>query len=212
MYGLNIRARSSSTLSLRVCRDQPRITFLIAFRAFGLAAGRKETPKSPPFHIANRGAKTGQLLVVGPDKTYAVQAFPYRNLQSPLFTPGKQGYLLFADANDNEPEIPDYTRGVPKGIGFTRKDPPVWHQWVALRVRAMTLAGKHLVVAGPPDVLDPKDPMGAFEGRKGGLLRVHAKEDGKMLTEQKLTAPPVSIGGVFRWFSPYSGGRRCHPT
>jgi len=148
----------------------------------------------PGFHIANRGAKTGQLLVVGPDKTYAVQAFPYRNLQSPLFTPGKQGYLLFADANDNEPVIPDYTRGVPKGIGFTRKNPPVWHQWVALRIRAMTLAGKYLLVAGPPDVLDPKDPMGAFEGRKGGLLRVHAEEDGKMVTEQKLTAPPVFDG------------------
>jgi len=152
------------------------------------------SPTWPGFHIANRGAKTGQLLVVGPDRTYAVQAFPYRNLQSPLFTPGKQGYLLLADANDNEPIIPDYTRGVPKGIGFTRKNPPVWHQWVSLRIRAMTLAGKHLVVAGPPDVLDPKDPMGAFEGRKGALLRVHSAAGGKMLSEQKLTAPPVFDG------------------
>ncbi|MBL7133685.1 MAG: PQQ-binding-like beta-propeller repeat protein [Phycisphaerae bacterium] len=157
------------------------------------------SPTWPGFHIANRAAKTGQLLVVGPRRTYAVQAFPYRNLQSPLFTPGSKGYLLFADANDNEPVIPDYTRGVPKGIGFTRKNPPAWFQWVPLRIRAMTLAGtldKRLVVAGPPDVLDPKDPMGAFEGRKGGLLRVYAAEGGKMLTEQKLTAPPVLDGMI----------------
>ncbi len=152
------------------------------------------SPTWPGFHIANYGAKTGQLLVVGPDRTYAVQAFPYRNLQSPLFTPGKEGYLLFADANDNDPVLPDYTRGVPKGIGFTRKAPPAWFKWVPVRIRAMTLAGKHLVIAGPPDVLDPKDPMGAFEGRKGAVLRVHAAGDGKMVSEMKLTAPPVFDG------------------
>ena len=150
----------------------------------------------PGFHIANRGAKTGQLLVVGPKKTYAVQAYPSRNLQSPLFTPGKAGYLLFADGNDNEPILPDYTRGVPKGIGFTRKDPPVWFQWVPVRIRGMVLAGKHLFVAGAPDVVDEKDPMAAFEGRKGAVLRAYSAADGKMLTELKLGAPPVFDGVI----------------
>ncbi len=148
----------------------------------------------PGFHIANRGAKTGQLLVVGPDKTYAVQAYPYRNLQSPLFTPGGKGYLLFADKNDNEPVLPDYTRGVPKGIGFTRKNPPVWFKWVPVRIRGMALAGKTLFVAGPPDVLDSADPMGAFEGRKGGVLRAYSAADGKKLSERKLDSPPVFDG------------------
>ncbi len=148
----------------------------------------------PGFHIANRGAKTGQLLVVGPDKTYAVQAYPYRNLQSPLFTPGGKGYLLFADKNDNEPILPDYTRGVPKGIGFTRKDPPVWFKWVPVRIRGMALAAKRLFVAGPPDVVDSADPMAAFEGRKGGVLRAYSTADGKKLSERKLDSPPVFDG------------------
>jgi len=148
----------------------------------------------PGFHIAHRGAKTGQLLVVGPNRTYAVQAYPRRNLQSPLFTPGKDGYLLFADDNDNEPIIPDYTRGVPKGIGFTRKNPPAWFNWVPVRIRAMVLAGQTLFVAGLPDVLDAKDIMASFEGRKGAVLRAHSAADGKMLTERKLTAPPVFDG------------------
>ena len=148
----------------------------------------------PGFHHANWGAKTGQLLTVDDKNTYAVQAYPRRNLQSPLFTPGKQGYMLFADDNDNEPVIPDYTRGVPKGIGFTRKDPPVWFKWVPLRIRAMVATSETLFVAGAPDVLDPKDIMGAFEGRKGASLWAVSKTDGKKLAEYKLDFPPVFDG------------------
>jgi hypothetical protein len=148
----------------------------------------------PGFYIANRAAKTGQLLSVDAEKTYAVQAYPRRNLQSPLFTPGKNGYLLFADDNDNEPVLPEYTRNVPKGIGFTRKRPPVWFQWVPIRVRAMVAAQNALVVAGPPDVLDPEDPMASFEGRRGALLWVVSKKDGQTLAELKLDSPPVFDG------------------
>ena len=150
----------------------------------------------PGFHLANWGAKTGQLLTVDDKNTYAVQAYPRRNLQSPLFTPGKDGYLLFADDNDNEPIIPDYTRGVPKGIGFTRKDPPVWFKWVPLRIRAMVATNKTLFVAGAPDVLDPDDPMASFEGRKGASLWAVSKKDGKKLTEYKLDSPPVFDGMI----------------
>ncbi|MHC4119418.1 MAG: outer membrane protein assembly factor BamB family protein, partial [Planctomycetota bacterium] len=51
----------------------------------------------PGYYIAHRGAKTGQLLVVGPSRTFAVQGYPSRNLQSPEFTPANKGYLLLAD-------------------------------------------------------------------------------------------------------------------
>jgi outer membrane protein assembly factor BamB len=150
----------------------------------------------PGFYIAHRASKTGQLLVVGPEKTYAVQAYPSRNLQSPLFTPGAEGYLLFSDDNDNEPVIPDYTRGVPKGIGFTRGKPPVWHNWVPVRIRAMVLTGEILFVTGPPDVIDPDDPMAAFEGGKGGLLWAVSAADGKKFAEYKLESAPVFDGMI----------------
>jgi outer membrane protein assembly factor BamB len=148
----------------------------------------------PGFYIANVAAKTGQLLVVGPAKTYAVQAFPRRNMQSPLFTPGDAGYLLVADANDNEPFLEDRTRETTKGWGFTRRAPPVWHNWVPIRIRGMVLAGDTLYVAGPPDILDPDDAMASFEGRKGAVLRALRADDGETLTEQKLGAPPVFDG------------------
>jgi len=150
----------------------------------------------PGYHIAHLGAKTGQLLSVGDQKTYAVQAYPARNLQSPLFTPGKDGYLLFADDNDNEPVIPDYTRGVPKGIGFTRQRPPVWFHWVPVRIRGMVLAADVLFVAGPPDVVDPDDPMAAFEGRNGAVLQARSAADGKTLAEHRLDAPAVFDGVI----------------
>jgi len=148
----------------------------------------------PGYYLAHRGAKTGQLLVVGPERTYVVQAYPHRNMQSPLFTPGETGYLLFADDNGNEPVLSDQTRETTKGWGFTRKAPPVWHAWVPVRIRAMTLAGKALFVAGPPDAVKDGDPMAAFDGRMGSVLCVHSTETGKKLSERKLDAPPVFDG------------------
>jgi outer membrane protein assembly factor BamB len=148
----------------------------------------------PGFYMAHRAAKAGQLLVVGPKKTYAVQAYPSRNLQSPLFTPDDKGYLLFADENDNEPVLADYTRGVPKGIGFTRERPPVWFKRVPVRIRGMVLAGGQLFAAGPPDVVDALDPMASFEGRQGGVLRVYCASDGSSAAEYELESPPVFDG------------------
>jgi len=148
----------------------------------------------PGFYLAHRGAKTGQLLVVGPARTYAVQAYPSRNLQSPLFRPASKGYLLLADANDTEPVLDATTRGTPKGWGFEREKPPVWFAWTPIRIRAMVLAGERLFVAGPPDVLDPADPMAAFEGRAGAVLRTVSAADGATLAEQRLDASPVFNG------------------
>jgi outer membrane protein assembly factor BamB len=148
----------------------------------------------PGFYLAHRGAKTGQLLSVGPERTYGVQAYPNRNMQSPLFTPGGKGYLLFSDANDNEPVLSDETRETTKGWGFTRKAPPVWHAWVPIRMRAMVLAGETLFVAGPPDVVPEDDPYATFDGKTGAVLRAVAAADGKTLAEVKLDSSPVFDG------------------
>ena len=148
----------------------------------------------PGWYHAHRGAKSGQLLVVGPERTYALQAYPTRNRQSPLFKPDDKGYLLVADSNDTEPVLDEMTRGATKGMGYTRLKPPVWFDWVPVRIRGMVLAGKCLFAAGPPDVIDSADPMASFEGRMGAVLRAYSAVDGKMLTEQELDAPPVFDG------------------
>jgi hypothetical protein len=178
----------------------------------------------PGFQLANQAPKTGQLLVVDDDKTYAVRTFYRRNVHSPMFFPGKEGYLLFADFNTTEPQIvgepgsrkplawlpqshipregnpglDNVSRGfgADKGIGYTRAEPPVWMQWMPVRIRAMVKAGDNLFVAGPPDVLDPKDPYATFEGRKGAQLVAISAENGKKLSQTPLEYPPVFDGMI----------------
>ena len=53
-----------------------------------------------------------------------------------------------------------------------------------------------LFTAGPPDVVDSEDPLGAFEGRKGGLLDIFDKLSGQRLAEYKLDSPPVFNGAA----------------
>jgi hypothetical protein len=148
----------------------------------------------PGFQIGHIAPKTGQLLVIGDNTTYAVQAYPTRNIHSPMFNVGSKGYLLLADGNDNEPTLDHRSWSRDKGMGFTRSAPPKWHQWVPIRMRSMVLAGENLFVAGPPDVLDPDDPMAAFEGRRGMILRVFDSSNGTQIAEYKMESMPVFDG------------------
>ena len=179
----------------------------------------------PGFQLANQAPKTGQLLVVDDEKTYAVRVFYRRNVHSLMFFPGKEGYLLFADLNTNEPQIvgeegsrepvkwlpqSDFSRargdeirkleseafGLDKMIGYSRAEPPVWTQWLGVRIRAMVKAGDTIFVAGAPDVFDQKDPYAAFEARKGAQVVAVSAKDGKKLSETQLEYPPVFDGMI----------------
>jgi hypothetical protein len=92
------------------------------------------------------------------------------------FTPAKEGYLLFAH---------DLKSGK-----------NTWAQRIPVRGRAMVVTDDQLCVAGPPDVVDADDPLGAFEGRKGGVLRIVDKTDGGTSSEHKLTHSPVFNGAA----------------
>jgi hypothetical protein len=91
-----------------------------------------------------------------------------------FFTPGAKGYLLFAKNMEGKRQT--------------------WSDRVLIRIRAMALTPEKLLVAGPPDVVDPDDPLGAFEGRKGGVLQVVDTASGGKLDEHRLPSPPVFNG------------------
>ena len=172
----------------------------------------------PGFYFAEHASKSGQLVVFDQKVTYAVKYFYRRTMWSPKFYPGERGYLLFADDRDNEPTLlprgkkePDLRwlppetykdryrrggRGVEKGTGYVRVRPTRWQEFIPVRVRAMVLAGDKLLVVGPPDVVDPDDPLGAFEGRAGGVLNVFDSTDGTKLLERRLVSPPVFNGAA----------------
>ncbi|HUT09071.1 MAG TPA: PQQ-binding-like beta-propeller repeat protein [Thermoguttaceae bacterium] len=177
----------------------------------------------PGFQLANQAPKTGQLLVFDDQQTFAVRYFYRRNVHSLMFFPGKEGYLLFADKNTNEPQIvgepgartpvrwlpqSDFSRargdevrklesdafGLDKMIGYTRAEPPLWTRWLPIRIRSMVKSGDRLFVAGPPDEFDPRDPYAPFEGRRGARLAVVSADGGQLLTEAPLAAPPIFDG------------------
>jgi len=180
----------------------------------------------PGFYFSQQAPKSGQLVVFDDATTYAVKYFYRRNRWSPIFIPAEHGYLLFADEKDNEPMLDERGkksvaidwlpkeaatdkhrrggRGVEKGTGYVRSRPAKWQKMIPLRIRAMLLArsatsgqaGGHLFAAGTPDVLDPKDPLAAFEGRKGAMLQVFAAKDGSLVKSYSLASPPAFDGMI----------------
>ena len=70
----------------------------------------------------------------------------------------------------------------------------MWEQRLGIRVTAMVRAADVVFVGGSPDVIDPEDPHGAWEGRAGGLLAAFAADNGEKLAEYHLPAPPVWDG------------------
>ncbi len=170
----------------------------------------------PGFYFSQQSPKSGQLVVFDDSTTYAVKYFYRRFMWSPLFIPAEHGYLLFADDNNNEPTLDERGkksvaidwlpkeartdryrrggRGVEKGTGYVRRRPAKWQKMIPLRIRAMVLAGNHLFAAGTPDVVDPKDPLAALEGRKGAMLQVFSAKDGSLVKSHSLSSLPAFDG------------------
>jgi hypothetical protein len=149
--------------------------------------------------------------------TYGAQPFTKQQGQSPVYFPATGCIRLFANKNGRPSEELDaasegnaqlsavkqtlaQTVAQPKKQKKLRKkttaDEAAWSVTIPVRVRAMVLADQTLFIAGPPDVLDPKDPLGAFEGRKGSELWAVSTADGKCLTQLKLQTEPVFDGLV----------------
>ena len=78
----------------------------------------------------------------------------------------------------------------------TAKKAKTWQKRVPIRVRAMVLADRRLVVAGAPDVVPDDDPLGSFEGRCGGVLRVFDADSGDEISKHELASPPVFNGAA----------------
>ncbi|MEW6355336.1 MAG: PQQ-binding-like beta-propeller repeat protein [Planctomycetota bacterium] len=125
--------------------------------------------------------------------------------QAPAKDDGLALYFSFDDGgakdqsgngNDGQAENVQTVEGtVGKALKFTAGQKG-WERRIPVRIRAMVAAGDLLFTAGPPDVVDPKDPLGAFEGRKGGVLNVIAASNGETLSEIKLPSPPVFNGAA----------------
>lgn len=164
----------------------------------------------PGYYFAYSAPKSGQILVFDDKTTYGLHVFNTRQGHSPRFRPGQGGYELFADWNDNRPVLRPTAIGREKGAGYSRMLPPKWSVQIPIQAKAMVLAGRHLCLAGPPDVVPADDPYAAVEGRKGARLWIVSTEDGKKLAEYSLERSPefdglIAAGG--RLYLASQGGR-----
>jgi len=131
--------------------------------------------KRAPWTFA-AGGNYARLLVHDKRSVYYVRMFDTLRGLDPtvFFTPASKGYMLFA-----------------KNVNG---DQSAWMERVRVRIRAMVLTAGRLFVAGPPDVVDPEDALGAFEGRKGGVLYILDSASGERLAEHTLPFAPVFNG------------------
>ncbi|MFQ6133025.1 MAG: PQQ-binding-like beta-propeller repeat protein [Armatimonadota bacterium] len=147
------------------------------------------------------GAVAGaQLLVFDDQVAYGVAAYPSTN-RSGFFHPGGEGYSLFAAPWQRD------------ASGRGKRTNRLWEIRVPVRATAMALAGQRLIVAGAPDVVDPQDPLGAFEGRKGAKLWIVSTSDGTRLAAYMLEGLPVFDGMAVAyrrlWLSLQNGKLIC---
>lgn len=108
---------------------------------------------------------------------------PIKWLPNTLMKPYKYDGHYITNRYDN------FSIEADKGAGFTRGAPTAWQQYVPVRIEAMALAGDTLFAAGQPDVFDPDDPLGALEGRKGGVLLAIDAATGKQVFHKKVSNP-----------------------
>ncbi|NQT15003.1 MAG: PQQ-binding-like beta-propeller repeat protein [Planctomycetes bacterium] len=139
-------------------------------------------------------AQTTGPMVLGHDVAFGVEPFTSRS-RDVLFLPGKNAYRLRSILI--RPPTPD--KNARRGEKAKRPNQRgragiVWERPVGIRITAMLRAHDTLFVAGSPDVVDPADPHGAWEGRKGGLLAAFSTTDGEPLAEFELPAPPTWDG------------------
>jgi len=163
------------------------------------------------YYIAGKHAPAGKIMSVGDDRVYVFGRRPqYYRWTRPL------EYRLFAA--DKQWKV-SATRPAPKPQSRAkskrrRNEGPVpignaenymWSGEVPILVRAMTLAGKTLLIAGAEDVLQEEGTdkgkedqilkqEAALLGKDGAVLWAVSAENGAKLHEYKLASPPVFDG------------------
>ena len=120
------------------------------------------------------------------------------------------GGLWFRKGGPPAPAVAPGGKAAPKNSGtFVKYD---WTSYVPVVTRAMVMAGKNILVSGPPDLVNEeyafermtqKDPAiqkelaeqdASLSGQRGGVMQVVNTETGETSGEFKLDRPPVWDG------------------
>ena len=126
----------------------------------------------------------GECLVADEDSAFSFKAYDgiRRNKDRSFFTPGRGSYELYS--------APVHRKGK-KGVGDKNAR---WKRGIDIAVTSIIKAGPTLFVAGSPDEVPEDDPWKHLECRGHGVLQAASSENGKMLSEYRLSSPPVTDG------------------
>ena len=158
-----------------------------------------------------RGA-AAQMLAFDDRTVCGVSAFKKqvgKSYPHDVFAAGS-GYRVFAVAPGGGEPAAKQRKKKGKSSPRVRK---LWEKRIAVRAEALVLTAGKLCMAGAPDVVDPKDPWGAFENRKGGTLLLVSRNDGSEVFKTKLSSAPVydgmAVAGGRIFISLKSGEMTC---
>jgi hypothetical protein len=179
--------------------------------AYKIAHNAADILQHLPRYLLFADDPDNESILVGRDKGEAVTWLPEFVMSSGKNKKSKKVDAKLDGAPHNS-QVNATTFNKDKGIGFTRARKPKWAVWIPIRVKAMAAPQETLFVAGPP-VFDEKDPLGGFEGRKGGVLRAVSTADGSKRAEYRLDAPPTLDGliaaGVSLYLTTRDGRLTC---
>ncbi|MBM4019744.1 MAG: hypothetical protein FJ288_15720 [Planctomycetes bacterium] len=150
------------------------------------------------------GQVVGQYIVFSGPMGYAVQVFATSPREGG-FNAG-DGYVVYAGLSA--------AREGDRKLFALRPDESKWRVRIPLRPVAMALAGDRLLLAGPPDLADPKEGLAAVEGRRGALVWAVSAADGRKASDMRLDSPPVFDGmaaaGGRLFFACVDGAVKCY--
>jgi len=141
------------------------------------------------------GSAKGQVIAYDDTHVFALAAHRKfgQSCGHDIFQLAQRGYRLSCSSRSQKTNAADKTKG--KGRRKSgRRTVNVWSNMAPLRGEGMLLGSNCLYVAGTRDIVDEKDPWAHVEGRKGGLMAIYGRTDGKKLAEVPLPAAPIFDG------------------
>ena len=139
------------------------------------------------------GCDQGELLVHDDGGIYAARVHKSRG-HGNYIEPGTGAYQVVATDRKLTTSPKPGRKDKLNTTIWSRPKQARWSLSLPIRVTAMAVGGQTLLCAGTPDVLDPKEPWAAYEGRRGGILYALATGDGVQQAQMTLEAAPVYDG------------------
>jgi hypothetical protein len=143
------------------------------------------------------GGVQAQLLVFDEREAFGLMA--QKNLTAKSYGQAGlklgAGYGIFAvDLSAKQPAQQSVDRKGKKKKKKATSAKKKWASKIPVRADSIVLTDNYICYAGAPDLLDEEDPWAPFEDRKGGVLLLVDRADGKTVAECKLESSPIFDG------------------